>query len=626
MGALLSYSIYSSILLSLLYLSYKWVLAGENQLRFNRAVLWSIYVVSLAALPVSWLLSSWQTVEPVALAPIDFEEIITTDVTYVYEEEPGQPLYLTVMLWLYLGGVVAVLCQTAWIAMRLWRIISRGEVVSDDRFRVIVIDDDGIAPFSWCRYVVMSRRDWEDNGEIILTHELQHLGLRHWIDLLVAQLVGIFQWYNPAAWLMREELKTVHEYQADRAVLESGIGARDYQMLLIRKAVGAKFPSLANSLNHSKLKKRITMMYADPGSGSRRLRGLLLLPALAVALALTDLSAVASVISDTASAEFMSDQELPEAMPLSEDESMPVNASVDALAPDEEAPAVLVPMEEAVVENGAKAVEAESEMSQQRVRNEVGEAEAPVQAVAVEAAPKAEAAPEAASEPSPEPIVRQQDAAADLVRNAEKVFSVVEKKPTFPGGENTLLKYVSRNIRYPREAKDNNIEGRVVVQFVVKKDGTIGPVRVLRSRHPLLDEEAVRVVKTLPTFAPGEIQGEPVSVWYTLPVSFKLEDKQPIARESKPDIKIIGYKVNADNSPKTIVLNDRKVLSDSIDIYVDGKRYLGSIEDVDPSQIASIDVWKKEDAFKQKNQQTAINVNRRAVIHIKTKGSAGSNI
>ena len=108
----------------------------------------------------------------------------------------------------------------------------------------------------------------------------------------MAQLVAVFQWYNPAAWLMREELKAVHEYQADSGVISSGVNPREYQMLLIKKAVGARFPSLANSLNHSKLKKRITMMYNPKTSASRRLRVLALAPAFAAAVLVTDISSL----------------------------------------------------------------------------------------------------------------------------------------------------------------------------------------------------------------------------------------------------------------------------------------------------------------------------------------------
>lgn len=103
-----------------------------------------------------------------------------------------------------------------------------------------------------------------------------------------------------------------------------------------------------------------------------------------------------------------------------------------------------------------------------------------------------------------------------------KVFDAVEQPPVFPGGDAALMKYLNDNIRYPQLAIENNIQGRVVVQFVVQKDGSIGQVKVARSKDPDLDKEAVRVVKSLPRFQPGKQNGNPVNVWFTLPVTFKL--------------------------------------------------------------------------------------------------------
>ena len=105
----------------------------------------------------------------------------------------------------------------------------------------------------------------------------------------------------------------------------------------------------------------------------------------------------------------------------------------------------------------------------------------------------------------------------------EEVFTAVEQMPQFPGGEAELLKYVATHIKYPTMAAENNIQGRVVVKFVVKKDGNVGEVVVLRGKDPDLDKEAVRVVKTLPRFIPGKMNGQAVSVWYTLPINFKLQ-------------------------------------------------------------------------------------------------------
>lgn len=106
----------------------------------------------------------------------------------------------------------------------------------------------------------------------------------------------------------------------------------------------------------------------------------------------------------------------------------------------------------------------------------------------------------------------------------EEIFTAVEQMPQFPGGEAELLKYIASHIKYPTMAAENNIQGRVVVKFVVGKDGRVGDVVVVRGKDPDLDKEAVRVVKTLPNFIPGKMNGQAVSVWYTLPINFKLQN------------------------------------------------------------------------------------------------------
>ena len=105
----------------------------------------------------------------------------------------------------------------------------------------------------------------------------------------------------------------------------------------------------------------------------------------------------------------------------------------------------------------------------------------------------------------------------------EEIFTAVEQMPQFPGGEAELMKYIANHIKYPTMAAENNIQGRVVVKFVVKKDGSVGEVQVLRGKDPDLDKEAVRVVRTLPNFIPGKMNGQAVSVWFTLPINFKLQ-------------------------------------------------------------------------------------------------------
>jgi len=135
------------------------------------------------------------------------------------------------------------------------------------------------------KYIVISRRDWEDSKDEILTHEMAHIRYRHSWDILLSGVCVVFHWFNPAAWLLKQELQNIHEYEADECVINQGIDAKRYQLLLIKKAVGTqRFTSMANSFNHSKLKKRITMMLKSKSNKWARLKYLYVLPLAAIAI------------------------------------------------------------------------------------------------------------------------------------------------------------------------------------------------------------------------------------------------------------------------------------------------------------------------------------------------------
>jgi len=532
MGHIFVYSIESSLLLAAMYLAYKWALASERQHTFNRLVLWSIYAMALG-LPL------WGALRPAP--PTDVTGVTVTVEAAGFApmltvvDEPATTSWLTlvmqIILWIYLAGAVVVMARTVMVAVRLAMIVRRGERQMIDGRKVVLIDDDGIAPFSVMRTIVMSRRDFAEAGDMIFEHERNHVRLNHWADLLMAQLVAIFQWYNPAAWLMREELKAVHEYQADAGVMASGINVKQYQMLLIKKAVGARFPSLANSLNHSKLKKRITMMYNSRDSRSRRLRALVLAPALGGALFVTNLPAVADVLDSASDAELVIADGKVSQNPAYE---QPSPSIVQVVEPVEMAEPV---QNDAVAEQNDDAAMQSVEMT-------------------AESAPKEE-------------TPKTEEVRGDVDKSEEMVFSVVEKAPEFPGGMSALMKFIAFNVRYPEQAHADSIQGRVVMQFVVGKDGKVRSPRVVRGVCESLDEEAIRVVNMLPDFIPGEVKGKPVAVEFTLPIMFKLTHKEDSKKKSEVSLK--------------------ELKEQGVSFFVDGKQ-VDSIENIDPKTIKSIDV------------------------------------
>lgn len=292
MGAFLSYSVVSGFALLTLYLAYRLLLARDNQHGFNRGVLLAIYAVSFTAYPLLQLISGIRGVSSPLMVATGAVEVIGKA-----EVADSTPVWGVILILAFVIGMAVVAIRTVITWIRLVRVIRSGQKIEHDGYTLVVTDDERFAPFSWMRYVVISRKDYERDGSAIVTHELKHIACRHWVDLLIAQAVCIVNWFNPAAWLMRDELMLVHEYQADMAVIDRGHDTQEYQMLLIKKAVGARFPSLANSLNHSKLKKRITMMYKAKSGAGRKWKALAMVPVLALALGLTGVPVVRAAVS-----------------------------------------------------------------------------------------------------------------------------------------------------------------------------------------------------------------------------------------------------------------------------------------------------------------------------------------
>ncbi len=181
---------------------------------------------------------------------------------------------------LYGVGFLAVLAWTMTAYVRMHRTIRKGKGRRLEDGTTLVLTEADVPSFSWGRTIVMSRKDAETNP-VILQHEQAHIQKAHSLDILLFTVVTLVHWFNPLVWIALSELKLLHEYEADDAVLDKGIDATQYQLLLVRKAVGDKRFTLANGFQHAKLKNRIDMMLSKPTSGWMRLSWLAILPFLA---------------------------------------------------------------------------------------------------------------------------------------------------------------------------------------------------------------------------------------------------------------------------------------------------------------------------------------------------------
>ena len=298
-GIFLAYSLLASTLLIVVWVVYKCVLANIGCFRFNRILLLSsitlAFVFPIFILNSFWVADIMENNIEIAFNPVEIAYIANT------VSEQITPIWDYIVT-LYLIGVIVMTIYFLVSLVRLTLFILKGEHIKQDDCRIILHRHNSVAPFAWCGYIMMPRRDWYEFGQMIVCHEKAHIECRHWIDLLFMQAAIIITWYCPAIWLLRNELHTLHEYEADSRVLASGIKREEYQIFLIKKTVGARFATLSNCLNHSSLKKRITMMLSSKPTGKARVRAFVMVPAMALALIGLATPAVSTVINEVSAA------------------------------------------------------------------------------------------------------------------------------------------------------------------------------------------------------------------------------------------------------------------------------------------------------------------------------------
>ena len=413
---ILPYIIKSAMALALLYTCIIPLLEKETFHRLNRLLILGCLVLSFAIPLVHFTGGTNPTVDMVRQA-VQLPEVLING----NAKEQSVWSWADIMTCIYIIGVVAIFTMTVVQTVRLTRQLRQCEHITDNRGNTVVLTDCATSPFCLFHYIVMSRDDYANNRSYILTHEQEHIRLGHSIDLIILQFATIIQWFNPFVWLIGKNLKAIHEFEVDEAVLNKGIDATQYQKFLVVKAVGNRLQPFANNLNKESLKRRIIMMNQKKSNRWMMLKALFIIPVATLA--------VSVFASNTG-----------------------------------------------------------------------------VSTVKREAVRTANALPTANMQTQ---------------QSATKAYEVVEVMPKFKGGESAMMEFLMMNMKYPESAIKAKQQGRAIVGFVVRKDGTVSDVHITKSAgHAVLDEEAMRVVKSMPAWEPGKQKGKPVDVKYNVPITF----------------------------------------------------------------------------------------------------------
>lgn len=417
MTAFLLYILRSGLYLAVFYAFYMLVMRRTTFFRLNRIALLAGSVIC-AVLPLLRVRTTHFLAEAGPLSIVGTGEAAA-------DSTSGAFSWASLLAALYIAGIVSVVVTTVISAIRLHRKTAGGERTQTNGFKTVVMDED-IPSFTCGKTIYIGRKDLDENP-VIFAHETMHVKNRHYLDLFLFRVVQIVWWWNPLVWIMRTELGLLHEYEADEGVINKGIDATQYQLLLVRKAVGEQRFALASGFQHAQLKNRINMMFKPSSKGWMRLSYLAILPLLAILVYSCNPS-----------------KKQQEPQPAAATESS--SSGTKAASPSED------------------------------------------------------------------------------VTKAVVSFSDVEVKPSFKGGDaNEFAKWVMSEFKYPQAAIDAGVQGRVLVQFTINTDGTMGDVEVVRSVSPELDAEALRVVTSCTEkWTPGMQNGKPVPVTFTMPINFQL--------------------------------------------------------------------------------------------------------
>lgn len=432
------------------------------------------------------------------------------------------------LLGIYISVALVLLIRSGIKVWQIWSMIVGKEFVEKDNCKVILFDEK-ISAFSFFGYVVINREEFENEAlRNIFIHEKVHALQKHWIDLLLVEILSIVFWFNPFVWLFQIAIKQTHELLADDGVIARGFGIGQYQAILINQLMGAEVVGLANNFNHSINKKRMIMMSKEKGPKIRRYKLLLMIPV------------VAAVLVFNMKANKVHAQEI-EIVEIQNSEKVKISGLILAENNKPTAGAAIL------VENYTVGTVSDSkgkfELEVAKDANiRISFVGFQTRKMAVEdfilngnkennyflkikmKSQKGEVLPSKGNDWSSAENVKKNKF------DGNEIFVMVEDMPQFPGGNKAKLNHIAKTIKYPKEAIDKGIKGVVFVRFIVSKSGSIKDAKVIRGVHPLLDKEALRVIEEMPNWIPGKQNGKNVNVSYTLPVRFGTKGKSGVEK------------------------------------------------------------------------------------------------
>lgn len=560
-----------NVAIALFYAFYRLFFYKDTFFTWRRTALLCFFAVS-AIVPLFNIQTWIEQQEPMAAMADLYATVVLPELTLTPQPETDWKQLLADGIGIVYWLVVALLA--ARFLVQLTGIIRLGrrcptQKIDDTTVHLLPRPEGPFSFFHWI-FIYPDAHTGEELHEI-LTHERTHARQWHSIDVMIGELACIVCWFNPFAWLMKREIRTNLEYMADEKVLETGHDSRTYQYHLLGLSHHKAAATIYNSFNVLPLKKRITMMNKRRTRAIGRTKYLMFLPLAALLMIVSNIEAVARATQKITAEvmEAVTPAETPEVQPQPENIAPLPKQEPDNIAPSSQPEMNVAPIPQ---QEKSKKVTYKGKIVDDEAGNPISDVKIIIDhkyqsitksTVNAQGEFRIETSPEASilfeysgkdgktlarmcrpaelAKMDPDNMVIELIPVNIIKSNVtdDDVYEVVENMPEFPnGGMGELMKYLSANIRYPEAAHKAGIQGRVTVQFVVGKDGSIGNVSILRGVNADLDAEAIRVISSMPKWKPGTQKGEPVKVKYTVPVMFRLAP-EPV--EKINETTVVGY-------------------------------------------------------------------------------------
>ena len=508
---------------AVLWLVYRFLFRNSNRLYFNRFFLLTSMLLALA-MPLLGLLSGIEVPQMATLKQNLFGGTLLNEVIVTSDGQPMLPEVIVTTstqsrfsLWQVIVGIylIGVGVMTLLFLIKLGKLVVL--IIRSPKRKMsgctAVFTGREQGSFSFFRYAFFPNENVDHD---IMRHEMSHISHHHSWDILFAEVMMILQWFNPFIYLYKKELQSLHEYQADRDVVATGVDKKNYMMLILQQCTAVDFSGMSNNFSLILTKKRIKMITRNEKAKGLWWRLLATLPVLAFLLiANTKVTAQEQKAVEHTFKVSISPFE------VFDDDGAPMQLIKDTIFYDDDGTYVKFETSDGFQpETGepCKKLTITSYNADGTPRNNffITETERRGDTSTYSIEPFTFTLSEHLFEQLLDIATSEEDT----------VFQIVDEMPQFPGGENAMMKHVSQNIVYPEEAKEKEIQGRVFVSFVIEKDGSVSNVKVLRGIGGGCDEEAVRAISSMPKWKPGKMKGEPVRVNYQIPVMFKLNDPQ----------------------------------------------------------------------------------------------------